>query len=53
LYNPTIKQDVKQAGVVRSFVTIQPESKKLFHLLLDNKRFEILLNKSLIIQQFV
>lgn len=42
LFNPTIKQDVKQAALLEVFATIQPESKKLFHLLLDNKRFEIL-----------
>jgi F-type H+-transporting ATPase subunit delta len=42
LYNPTIKQEVKQAALLEVFATIQPESKKLFQLLLENKRFEIL-----------
>ena len=42
LYNPTIKQEIKQAALLEVFETIQPESKRLFQLLLDNKRFEIL-----------
>jgi F-type H+-transporting ATPase subunit delta len=42
LSNPTIKQEVKQNALLEVFASIQPESKKLFQLLLDNKRFEIL-----------
>jgi F-type H+-transporting ATPase subunit delta len=44
LFNPTIKQEVKQAALLEVFADAQAESKKLFQLLLDNKRFEILQN---------
>jgi F-type H+-transporting ATPase subunit delta len=42
LSNPTIKQDVKNAALKEVFANVQPETNKLFDLLLENKRFEIL-----------
>lgn len=42
LSNPIIKQEVKNAALKEVFSTVQPETKKLFDLLLENKRFEIL-----------
>jgi F-type H+-transporting ATPase subunit delta len=42
LSNPTIKQDIKNAALKEVFASVQPETNKLFDLLLENKRFEIL-----------
>ena len=42
LSNPTIKQDIKNAVLKEVFASVQPETNKLFDLLLENKRFEIL-----------
>ena len=42
LSNPIIKQEVKNAVLKEVFSTVQPETNKLFDLLLENKRFEIL-----------
>jgi F-type H+-transporting ATPase subunit delta len=42
LSNPTIKQDIKNAALKEVFANVQPETNKLFDLLLENKRFEIL-----------
>jgi len=42
LSNPIIKQEVKNAALKEVFSSIQPETNKLFDLLLENKRFEIL-----------
>jgi F-type H+-transporting ATPase subunit delta len=42
LSNPIIKQEVKNAALKEVFSTVQPETNKLFDLLLENKRFEIL-----------
>ena len=42
LSNPIVKQDVKKAALVQIFTSVQPQTNKLFDLLLENKRFEIL-----------
>ena len=42
LSNPIIKQEVKNAALKEVFSSVQPETNKLFDLLLENKRFEIL-----------
>lgn len=42
LSNPIVKQDVKKAALVQIFTSIQTQTNKLFDLLLENKRFEIL-----------
>lgn len=42
LSNPIVKQEVKQTALAQIFTDIQPETNKLFNLLLENKRFEIL-----------
>lgn len=42
LSNPIVKKEVKRAALAQIFVTVQPETNKLFDLLLENKRFEIL-----------
>ncbi len=40
--NPLIKTDTKKDVVSEVFVSVHPVTKSLFHLLLENKRFEIL-----------
>lgn len=42
LANPVIKMDAKKAALSELFSNVQPETKSLFHLLFENKRFEIL-----------
>jgi len=42
LSNPTVKGDVKVAALSEVFASVQSETKSLFRLLLENKRFEIL-----------
>lgn len=42
LSNPTVKGDVKVAALSEVFASVQNETKSLFRLLLENKRFEIL-----------
>ncbi|ESU29968.1 ATPase, delta subunit (H(+)-transporting two-sector ATPase) [Flavobacterium limnosediminis JC2902] len=42
LSNPTVKGDVKVAALSEVFASVQQETKSLFRLLLENKRFEIL-----------
>ena len=42
LSNPTLKIEVKKSSLEAIFSTVQVETKKLFQLLNDNKRFEIL-----------
>lgn len=42
LSNPIVKQEVKQTALAQIFTDVQPETNKLFNLLLENKRFEIL-----------
>ena len=42
LSNPTLKIEVKKSSLEAIFSTVQVETKKLFQLLSDNKRFEIL-----------
>ena len=42
LSNPIIKIEVKKSSVEAIFSNLQPETKKLFLLLNENKRFEIL-----------
>ena len=42
LTNPIIKIEVKKSSVEAIFSNVQPETKKLFLLLNENKRFEIL-----------
>lgn len=42
LSNPTVKGDVKVAALSEVFAFVQNETKSLFRLLLENKRFEIL-----------
>ena len=42
LSNPIVKQEVKKAALAQIFTDVQPETNKLFNLLLENKRFEIL-----------
>ncbi|MFI0490956.1 ATP synthase F1 subunit delta [Flavobacterium sp.] len=40
--NPLIKTETKKDVVSEVFVSVNPVTKSLFHLLLENKRFEIL-----------
>jgi F-type H+-transporting ATPase subunit delta len=40
--NPLIKTDIKKDVVSEVFEAVNPVTKSLFHLLLENKRFEIL-----------
>ena len=42
LANPVIKLENKKAALTSIFTDIQAETKSLFHLLFENKRFEIL-----------
>ena len=42
LSNPTVKGDVKVAALSEVFASVQQETKSLFRLLLETKRFEIL-----------
>lgn len=42
LSNPIVKQEVKKAALSQIFTDVQPQTNKLFDLLLENKRFEIL-----------
>jgi F-type H+-transporting ATPase subunit delta len=42
LSSPVIKMDVKKAAVSEVFSSVQAETNSLFHLLFENKRFEIL-----------
>ncbi|MBN9285327.1 MULTISPECIES: ATP synthase F1 subunit delta [Flavobacterium] len=42
LGNPVVKGDVKNAALSEIFASVQSETKGLFQLLLENKRFEIL-----------
>jgi F-type H+-transporting ATPase subunit delta len=42
LANPVIKMDAKKSALSELFSNVQPETSSLFHLLFENKRFEIL-----------
>jgi F-type H+-transporting ATPase subunit delta len=42
LSSPVIKMDVKKSAVSEIFSSVQSETNSLFHLLFENKRFEIL-----------
>ena len=42
LSSPVIKMDVKKSAVSEVFSSVQAETNSLFHLLFENKRFEIL-----------
>jgi F-type H+-transporting ATPase subunit delta len=42
LVNPVIKMDAKKSALSELFSNVQPETKSLFQLLYENKRFEIL-----------
>jgi len=42
LSNPTVKGEVKVSALSEVFASVQNETKSLFRLLLENKRFEIL-----------
>ena len=42
LSSPVIKMDVKKSAVSEIFSSVQSETNTLFHLLFENKRFEIL-----------
>jgi len=42
LSNPIVKQDVKKSALLEVFASVETETKKMFDLLLENKRFEIL-----------
>lgn len=42
LTNPTLKIEVKKSALEAIFSSVQPETSKLFQLLNENKRFEIL-----------
>lgn len=44
LKNPIIKPETKESALLEVFVNTTPETKRLFSLLLSNKRFEILQN---------
>lgn len=44
LQSPIIKGEVKYASLLAIFATAQKETKSMFQLLLNNKRFELLLN---------
>ena len=42
IQNPTIKVEVKESALLEVFTSVDNVTKGLFHLLLENKRFEIL-----------
>lgn len=42
IQNPTIKVEVKESALLEVFPSVNNVTKGLFHLLLENKRFEIL-----------
>ena len=42
IQNPLIKTDIKKNAVLEVFASVNPVTQSLFHLLLENKRFEIL-----------
>jgi F-type H+-transporting ATPase subunit delta len=42
IQNPLIKTDTKKDVVIEVFASVNPVTQSLFHLLLENKRFEIL-----------
>lgn len=42
LANPVIKMEAKKSALSELFSNVQPETKSLFQLLFENKRFEIL-----------
>ena len=42
LTSPIIKMDVKKSALSEIFLNVQAETNSLFHLLFENKRFEIL-----------
>jgi F-type H+-transporting ATPase subunit delta len=42
IQNPLIKTDIKKNVVLEVFASVNPVTQTLFHLLLENKRFEIL-----------
>ncbi|WP_300564701.1 ATP synthase F1 subunit delta [Flavobacterium sp.] len=42
IQNPTIKVEVKESALLEVFASVNNVTKGLFHLLLENKRFEIL-----------
>jgi F-type H+-transporting ATPase subunit delta len=42
IQNPLIKTDTKKGVVAEVFTSVNPVTQSLFHLLLENKRFEIL-----------
>ena len=42
IQNPTIKVEVKESALLEVFTSVNNVTKGLFHLLLENKRFEIL-----------
>jgi len=42
IHNPTIKVDVKESALLEVFASVDNVTKGLFHLLFENKRFEIL-----------
>lgn len=42
LANPVIKMEAKKSALSELFSNVQPETSSLFHLLFENKRFEIL-----------
>jgi F-type H+-transporting ATPase subunit delta len=42
IQNPLIKTDTKKNVVLEVFASVNPVTQSLFHLLLENKRFEIL-----------
>lgn len=42
LANPVIKMETKKSALSELFSNVQPETKSLFQLLFENKRFEIL-----------
>jgi F-type H+-transporting ATPase subunit delta len=42
IQNPTIKVEIKESALLEVFTSVNNVTKGLFHLLLENKRFEIL-----------
>ena len=42
IHNPTIRVEVKESALLEVFASINKVTKGLFHLLFENKRFEIL-----------
>ena len=42
IQNPTIRVEVKESGLLEVFADVNGVTKGLFHLLFENKRFEIL-----------